>query len=99
MLKLFTTFAFLLLLSGAAQAKDAFDGVACGANISSALIGKPMSNEPVAAIEGRHKALALKDLGGDEISDRLTTISWLICGSEYMFLVDSHSIVRDVLAM
>ncbi len=97
MLKLLNTLVFLLLFSGAAQAQDGFEGVVCGSNIPNALIGKQMSNEPVAAIEGLHKLLGLKDLGGDEISDRLNTISWLICGSEYMFLVDNRSIVRDVL--
>ena len=99
MLKLLSTLAFLLLLSGIARAQDGFEKVACGSDIPAALIGKQMSNEPLVATEGRHKALALKELGADEISDRLTTISWLICGSEYMVLVDSHSKVRDVLAI
>jgi hypothetical protein len=30
-----------------------------------------MSNERVVVVEGRHKELGLKDLGGSEISDRL----------------------------
>jgi hypothetical protein len=48
-------------------------------------------------LEDRHKDLGLKDLGADEISRRLSTISWMICGSEFLLLEDQHA-VRDVLA-
>ena len=44
--------------------------------------GKRMSNERIVDLEKRHADLALKDLGASEISDRLSCISWLICGSE-----------------
>src|SRR6059058_186325 len=37
-----------------------------------------------------------KDLGGQEISDRLFLISWRICGEEYVLLEDK-AVVRDVL--
>jgi hypothetical protein len=47
-------------------------------------------------LEKRHQDLGLKDLGASEISDRLSCISWLICGSEFMLLEDKSS-VRDVL--
>jgi hypothetical protein len=56
-----------------------------------------MSNERVAVIENRHKDLGLKDLGGSDITDALDSISWVICGKEYMLLQDHHSVVRDVL--
>ena len=42
-----------------------------------------------------HKALGLKDLGSDMISDRLSSVNWRICGTEYILLEDI--IVRDVL--
>jgi hypothetical protein len=38
----------------------------------------------------------LKALGASEISDRLTVISWRICGDEYVLLEDKD-VVRDVL--
>ena len=47
-------------------------------------------------IEERHKELGLKDLGASEISDRLSVISWRICGEEYVLLEDKD-VVRDVL--
>jgi hypothetical protein len=99
MLKFSATLVFLVILSNAAQARDGFEAVKCGADIPTALIGRIQSNEPVVATEGRHKALGLKDLGADEISDSLNAISWSICGSEYMMLVDGHSVVRDVIAV
>ena len=44
----------------------------------------------------RHEDLGLKDLGATEISEGLSCISWLICGSEFMLLQD-NLIVRDAL--
>ena len=55
-----------------------------------------MSNERIVVLEERHKDLGLKDLGALEISDRLTVISWRICGEEYALLEDKD-VVRDVL--
>jgi hypothetical protein len=99
MLRFSAVLMFLVIASNAAQARDGFEGVKCGADIPTALIGRIQSNEPVVATKGRHKALGLKDLGADEISDSLNAISWSICGSEYMMLVDGHSVVRDVVAV
>src|SRR5215510_12288944 len=75
---------------------DGFDSVRCGSDLRKALIGHKMSNEPIAVLEERHKDLGLKDLGASEISDRLSAISWRICGDEYVLLEDKN-VVRDVL--
>ena len=76
---------------------DGFSAIRCGADdVAKALIGKRMSNERVVDLEKRHEDLGLKDLGATEISNRLSCISWLICGSEFMLLED-ESTVRDVL--
>jgi hypothetical protein len=88
----------LLFVCRLAQAADGFEGVRCGADISKALVGQHMSNEPVVAIEGRHKDLGLKDLGASDVSDNLSAVSWQICGNEFMLLEDSKSFVKDVLA-
>jgi len=85
-----------LLVTSAFGGSDAFNGVQCGSDIPKALTGKPMSNQRVADLEKRHADLGLKDLGGDEISEHLSSTSWLICGSEFMLLED-ESFVRDVL--
>jgi len=85
----------LLPLGNTAYASNGFEKVQCGADISKALIGQRTSNERVVAIEARHKALGLKDLGVDIISDHLSSVNWLICGTEYILLEDN--IVRDVL--
>lgn len=95
----FTFLALFLLPCGAAHAQDGFESVRCGSDIPRALAGKRMSDEPVVKLEGRNVALALKDLGGDEISDRLNSTSWSICGKEYMLLSDARGIVHDVLAI
>src|SRR5689334_18959886 len=83
--------------SSVCYAGDGFESVRCGADIRKALLGKKGSNERVVVIEEKHKDLGLKDLGASEISDRLTLISWLICGDEYAVLEDQGGIVRDVL--
>ena len=75
---------------------DGFDSVHCGSDVRQALLGQKMSNEPTAVLEERHKDLGLKDLGASEISDRLSAISWRICGDEYVLLEDKD-VVRDVL--
>jgi hypothetical protein len=94
-------FGILLLVTGwlvtnAFGGSDAFTDVKCGSDIQKALTGKRMSGQRVVDLEKRHADLELKDLGGDEISEHLSTISWLICGSEYLLLED-ESFVRDVL--
>jgi hypothetical protein len=85
-----------LLVTNAFGGSDAFNGIQCGSDIPKALMGKRMSNQRVVDLEKKHADLGLKDLGADEISDRLSCISWLICRSEYMLLED-ESFVRDVL--
>lgn len=75
---------------------DGFESVHCGSDVRKALLGRKMSNEKVVVLEEKHKDLALKDLGGQEISDRLFLISWLICGDEYVLLEDKD-VVRDIL--
>src|SRR6266436_2322599 len=79
-------------------AGDGFESVRCGSDIAKALIGRKTSNEPVVAIEARHKDLQLKDLGAEIISDdeRLNLIFWRICGEEYAVLEDGN-IVKDAL--
>jgi hypothetical protein len=86
-----------LLAGGAAHAQDGFDAVKCNGEVRAALLGKRMSDEPVAGIEKRHADLGLKDLGGDELSDSLNSTSWRICGKEYVVTSDSRGTVRDVL--
>jgi hypothetical protein len=71
-----------LLVINVFGGSDGFTGIQCGSDIAKALTGKRMSNERIADLEKRHADLALKDLGASEISDRLSCISWLICGSE-----------------
>jgi hypothetical protein len=83
------------LVCGDARAEDEFDKVQCGSDIPKALIGQRSSNDRVVVTEGRHKDLRLKNLGGDEISDRLSSTNWLICGNEFVTLQDDR--VRDVL--
>ena len=83
-----------LLVTNAFGGSDGFSGIQCGSDIK-ALIGKRMSNERVVDLEKRHADLALKDLGATEISKRLSCISWLICGSEFMLLQDGS--IRDYL--
>jgi hypothetical protein len=89
--------AVLLLACGnVARASDGFGAVRCGSDIPKALIGQKMSNETVVAIEGRHKDLGLKDLGGSDVSERVFLASWRICGDEYA-LLEEKDVVRDVL--
>jgi hypothetical protein len=84
---------------GQASLADEFQSLKCGSDIPKAMIGKRSSNVPVVQIEKKYQALGLKDLGGDEISDTLSSVNWMICGGEYIELVDRKGAVRDVLAM
>jgi len=76
---------------------DEFQNLQCGTDIPKALIGKRSSNEPVVQTEKKYRALGLKGLGGDEISDQLSSVNWLICGAEYVELIDRRGLVRDAL--
>lgn len=76
---------------------DEFRNVKCGADIPKAMIGQRSSNERVVVTEGRYRALGLKHLGSDETSDQLWSMNWMICGSEYIALVDRKNLVRDAI--
>ena len=98
MFKIRPALLLLIVICGQAWALDQFAGLKCGSDIPKSLIGKHDANEPVAAIEARHKDLGLENLGGTEISDQLFLASWKICGSEYELLVNTgKGIIRDVL--
>jgi hypothetical protein len=97
--KLACMLAVTYSLCGQASFADEFEGVKCGTDIPKALIGKRSSNGPVAALEKKYSALGLKDLGGDEISDGLSSVNMLICGAEYIELIDRRGTVRDVLPL
>ena|SRR5205823_10972522 len=91
------TFISLFFFHAAFAGSDGFSAIRCDAHdIAKTLIGKKMSNERIVDLEKRHEDLGLKDLGAQEISERLSCISWLICGSEFMLLQDKLT-VRDVL--
>ena len=75
---------------------DGFESVRCGSDVRKVMVGRKTSNERVVVVEARHKDLQLKDLGAEEISDRLNLIFWRICGEEYAVLEDGD-FVRDVL--
>jgi hypothetical protein len=99
MQKSFGVFLVTLLAFSPAYARDGFEKVRCDGDIAKALIGQRGSNEPVMAIEKRHKDLSLKDLGASDY-DRFSSISWLICGKEFMVLEDNRtSLVYDALAI
>ena len=74
-----------LVCSSSVCDADGFDSIRCGSDVRKALLGRKMSNEKIVAIEERHKDLGLKDLGASEISDRLSVISWRICGEDTSF--------------
>lgn len=82
--------------SALARSDDGFDSIHCGSDIAKALVGKHMSDDTVVVLEKRHQDLGLKDTGADEINDRLNTISWLICGQEFLVL-ENGSVVADVI--
>jgi len=83
---------------GQAAVADEFRNVKCGADIPKAMIGQRSSNDKVVRIEARYRALGLKHLGADETSDHLSSINWLICGAEYITLVDRKGLVHDAIA-
>ena len=96
---IFAIFMLVLPFFGASSIcnADGFDSLRCGSDVRKALLGRTMSNETIVTIETRHKDLGLKDLGASEISDRLSVISWRICGEEYILLQDDKDFARDVL--
>jgi hypothetical protein len=85
------------LLWGQIAIADEFQKARCGSSIPKAMIGQRTSNERVVVLEEKYRALGLKDLGADEISDRLSSINWRICGAEFIALVERNGLVRDVL--
>jgi hypothetical protein len=90
-------FILALMSCSHAYARDGFEKVHCNGDIAKALVGQRGSNEPVTAIEGRHKDLSLKDLGASD-DDGFSSISWLICGEEFMVLEDNRTnIFHDAL--
>jgi hypothetical protein len=97
MKKLAWLVAAIWLACGQAAVADAFKNVKCDADIRKALIGQHSENERIVVTEGKYRSLGLKHLGADETSDQLSTINWLICGKEFIMLVDRKGLVRDVI--
>jgi hypothetical protein len=89
--------ASIFLASGQIASADEFQKVKCGSDIPKAMIGQRSPNERIVITEKKHRSLGLKHLGADEISDRLSSINWLICGAEFIALVDRNGLVGDVL--
>src|ERR1700760_1129637 len=83
--------------SGGAMA-DEFPKVQCGGDGPKAMCGHPSPNLPVVPTEKKYSGIGLKNLGGDEISDSLSSVNWQICGAEYVLLIDRSGTVKDVLA-
>jgi hypothetical protein len=97
MKKIIGIFMLALLGCSHAYASDGFEKVRCNGDIAKALVGQRGSKERVMAIEGRHKDLGLKDLGASE-DNGFFSITWLICGTEFMLLEDDRTdIIHDVL--
>ncbi len=93
----FSMLAGICQISPIVSAADLFSKIRCGTDIPKGLIGGFMTKESDASVEVRHKALGLKDLGGSELTGDRFLSSWLICGNEYLLILDKKSIVRDVL--
>jgi hypothetical protein len=97
MRKIVAILVLALLGCSHAYARDGFEKVRCDGDIAKALIGQRGSNEPVMAIEKRHKDLDLKDLGASDF-DSFSSISWMICGKEFMLLEENRTnLIRDAL--
>ncbi len=88
----------LICLASASARADEFSKVQCGTDIAKALIGQRGVNERVVVTEKKYAKLGLKHLGADEISDNLSSINWLICGAEYIVLVDRRNVIGDAIA-
>jgi hypothetical protein len=89
----------ILTLLGCSQAyaRDGFEAVRCDGDIVKALVGQRGVDEPVVKTEARHKDLGLKDLGASD-DDGFSSITWLICGKEFMVLEDDGAnIFHDAL--
>jgi hypothetical protein len=97
--KLACMLAVAYLLCGQASFADEFQGVKCGTDIPKALIGKRSFSGPAVELEKKYSVLGLKNLGGDEISDALSSVNMLICGAEYIELIDRRGTVRDALPL
>jgi hypothetical protein len=89
--------ALLCFAPGWIAHADEFAKVQCGGDIPKALIGQRTANERIVVTETKYGKLGLKHLGADEISDNLSSINWLICGAEYIVLVDRRNIVGDAI--
>jgi hypothetical protein len=97
--KLCCLLALICLASTPAARADEFAKLQCGTDIAKALIGQRSVNERVVATEKRYQKLGLKHLGADEISDNLSSVDWVICGTEYTLLVDRRNVIGDALAV
>lgn len=97
--KLACILAAIHLIFVPAAFADEFEGVKCGTDIPKALIGKRSWNGPAVELEKKYSALGLKNLGGDEISDGLSSVNLLVCGAEYIELIDRRGMVRDALPL
>jgi hypothetical protein len=78
--------ASIYFAAGQIACADEFQKVRCGGDIPKAMIGQRGPVQRIAVLEKKYAALGLKHMGADEISDRLSSINWMICGAEFMVL-------------
>jgi hypothetical protein len=97
MKKLVWLLAAVWFMCGQAAVADEFRNVKCWSDVPKALIGQRSSNERVVTTEAQYPALNLKHLGSDKLSKQLAAVNWMICGSEYILLVDRTGFVRDAI--
>jgi hypothetical protein len=95
MKKLFFILAAICFAGAQTACADEFQKVRCSGDIPKALIGQRGPVQRIVVLEKKYAALGLKHLGADEISDRLSSVNWLICGNEFMLLVDRGGLVSD----
>lgn len=97
MKKLAWLLAAVWFMCGQAAVADEFRNVKCWSDIPKALIGQRSSNDSAVTAEASYPALSLKRLGVGKVSKQLASVSWLICGSQYILLVDRTGFVRDAI--
>ncbi|OPY71889.1 MAG: hypothetical protein A4E64_03145 [Syntrophorhabdus sp. PtaU1.Bin058] len=74
---------------------DEFSDVRCGKDVIKALVGKPVRNGRVVAIEAAHRDIGLQHTGASEVKSGLSLVGWKICDGEYQLLQASR--IYDVI--
>jgi hypothetical protein len=81
------------------SASDAFGNLSCGPAIEASLISRTMPPGSNSSMEFKFKSIGLRILGSTQLSEDLYSQSFIVCGREFMIIVNNKHRILDAISI